>query len=75
MKYLKYPFHQIIIAFNSWLRTDLSPVSGSAVIEVDLPTGWHVKKETLNKHKTQAIRSHPIKEKVIWYTEYVSNSI
>ena len=63
-----------------WLRTDLAEHSGASVIEVDMPSGWYVRKETLRQYQRRpgyapAMRSHLTKEKVIWYLDSVSEAI
>ena len=59
-----------------WVRTDIAPNSGAAVLEVDIPTGYHVKWAVLQDHRLDgAVRVMLSKfayQKVIMGIEFVS---
>ncbi|KAI0207911.1 Complement C3 [Lamellibrachia satsuma] len=61
-----------------WVRTDIAPNSGAAVLEVDIPTGYHVKWAVLQDHRLDgAVRVMLSKfayHKVIMGIEFLNNS-
>ena len=64
---------------SRWTRLDISPRSGAAVLEVDIPTGFYVRKELLRLYQRvgpiDSMRSRFTKSKVVLYFEYVSTSV
>jgi hypothetical protein len=59
-----------------WTATHISPNSGDAILEVDIPTGFFVQKNMLRKYqrvgRIDSQRSRFSKQKVILYFDYVS---
>ena len=60
-----------------WVRPDIAERSGSVVIEVDIPTGFYVRKQTLRSMVVKGLRV-PVKrfrfyrQKVLLYIDFVS---
>ena len=58
------------------MRTDIAPTSGAAVLEVDIPTGYHTQKQVLRRHQwtgpIHSLRSRFVHQKVVLYFEFVS---
>ena len=61
------------------MRTDIAPTSGAAVLEVDIPTGYHTQKQVLRRHQwtgpIYSLRSRFVHQKVVLYFEFVSISV
>ncbi len=62
--------------FNRWARPDVSWRSGAAILEIDIPTGFYVRKQTLRKTVAVLPRVPPnrfrfTRQKVILYLDYV----
>ena len=70
----------MFILFSSrWTRLDIAPRSGASVLEVDIPTGFYVRKELLRLYQRvgpiDSMRSRYTKQKVVLYFEYVSSIV
>ena len=72
------PIISFIISCIRWVATHISPYSSAAILEVELPTGFFVRKNELRKYqrvgRIDSQRSRYTKEKVVMYFDYVSLS-
>ncbi|KAI0235992.1 hypothetical protein LSAT2_013430 [Lamellibrachia satsuma] len=70
--------HMEMTVCARWVRTDIAPTSGAAVLEVDIPTGYHTQKQLLRRHQwtgpIYSLRSRFTKQKVVLYFEYLNNT-
>ena len=61
---------------DRWVRTDIAPNSGAAVLEVDIPTGYHVKWTVLQGLRLDGAAkvrlSKFVSQRVVMAIEYVS---
>ncbi len=59
-----------------WVATDISPQSGAAILEVDIPTGYYVRKQQLRLYqrlgRIPAQRTRFVSQKVVLNMDYVS---
>ena len=59
-----------------WTRTDIAPRSGAAVVEVDIPSGYHALRRRLNKVVSKSpLNMHRFRSpwgKLFAYFDYVS---
>ena len=67
----------IILCNFRWVRPDIAPCSGAAIIEIDIPTGFYIRKETLRKTmrretRIPARRFRFTRQTVVLYLDYVS---
>ena len=62
--------------FTRWARPDLAPRSGGVVLEIEIPTGFYVRKQTLRitvkNDRLPARRFRFTRQTVLFYIDYVS---
>jgi len=65
-----------ILNVFSWVATQFGERSGSVILEVDIPTGWFVRKQQLRIYqrvsRIESQRSRFTKQKVVLFMDYVS---
>lgn len=66
----------LYVLIARWLRTDLSPVSGMAVVIVDIPTGYIISRDTIEWMYSAGFpglkRVQFYEQQLISFFEYVS---
>ena len=70
-------FCLIFLCNFRWVRPDIAPRSGAAIIEIDIPTGFYIRKQTLRKTmrretRIPARRFRFTRQTVVLYLDYVS---
>ena len=66
----------LLYFFTRWARPDLAPRSGGAVLEIEIPTGFYVRKQTLRitvkGDRLPARRFRFTRQTVLFYMDFVS---